>query len=308
MNATHDAPNLQTRARVIHWAFWYDMMLKVRTLGRERRVRERFLDIAGVAPGQTVLDAGCGTGTMAIAARRRVGDAGAAHAIDASPEMVARARQKAARVQADVSFQPALLEALPFPDASFDVVITSLVLHHFPADLLGRCLSEIRRVLKPDGRLVAFDFAASGHHHGLFGRHDHPHSSFNLYAITPELNAVGLVVRKRGETGFAQIMFIKATPGASEEQRNFPEESGAKGARHGLPSLAMIVAIAAWTISLVAIALFFVGRKWMWFGAGTAATVLAFHIATYHIGLGFGGTSLLGYAVSWFHHDHAAGQ
>ena len=135
MNDVPKAPALETRSRVIHWAFWYDVMLKVRSLGRENRVRDKFLDLAKVGPGQSILDAGCGTGTMAIAARRRVGAAGNVCAVDASPEMIARARQKAARQGADIHFETALLEALPFPDAKFDVVPTSFVLHHFPADL-----------------------------------------------------------------------------------------------------------------------------------------------------------------------------
>ncbi len=228
MSTAQEPSALQTRSRVIHWAFWYDMMIKARSFGRERRFREKFLDIAAVAPGETVLDAGCGTGTMAIAARRRVGDGGAVYGVDAAPEMIARAGQKAARAGAAVTFQPALLEALPFPDAKFDVVITSFVLHHFPDDLLARCLAEIRRVLKPGGWLVAFDFAAGhGPHHGLFRRHSHPHATFNLYAITPMLNAAGLVVRERGDAGFAHTVFIKATPGSAVEQREFPDGKSA---------------------------------------------------------------------------------
>jgi ubiquinone/menaquinone biosynthesis C-methylase UbiE len=222
MSTAHDASALETRARVIHWAFWYDMMIKARSFGREARFRNSFLDIAAVAPGETVLDAGCGTGTMAIAASKRVGSNGAVYGVDAAAEMIARAKSKAARAGADVSFQHALLESLPLPDAKFDVVITSFVLHHFPEDLLARSLGEIRRVLKPSGRLVAFDFAA-GHgpnRHILFRlHHSHPHDTFDLYAITPMLNAAGLVVRERGDAGFAHAVYIKATPGAASDQR-----------------------------------------------------------------------------------------
>ncbi len=224
MSTAQEPSVLQTRSHVIHWAFWYDLMIKARSFGRERRFRERFLDIAGIAPGETVLDAGCGTGTMAIAARKRVGDGGAVYGVDAAPEMIARAEQKAARAGAAVTFQAALLESLPLPDAKFDVVITSFVLHHFPDDLLKRCLAEIRRVLKPGGRLVAFDFAAGhGPHRGLFRRHAHPHAAFDLNAITPMLNAAGLVVRERGDAGFAHAVYIKATPGAAAEQRESPD-------------------------------------------------------------------------------------
>ena len=206
-----DMTALQTESRVIHWAFWYDQMLKVFSLGREHRWREKWLDIAGVAPGETILDAGCGTGTMAIAARKRVGASGAVYGIDASPEMIARAHVKAAKAHAEISFQQALLEAIPFPDAKFDVVITSLVLHHFPAEVLPRCLAEICRVLKPEGRFVAFDFAPQGRRHAWF-RARHPHSTFNLNAMTPQLEAAGLAVRERGEAGFARVRYLKATP------------------------------------------------------------------------------------------------
>jgi ubiquinone/menaquinone biosynthesis C-methylase UbiE len=222
VNESQQPIDLQTTSRVVHWAFRYDMMLKLLTLGREHRLRSKFLDIAKLAPGEVVLDAGCGPGTTAIAARQRVGDAGAVYGIDAAPEMIERARAKAARAGLQVAFQPALLESLPFPDAKFDLVITSFVLHHFPPDLLPRCLSEMRRVLKPGGRLVAFDFAGSGRRHGLFRRHDHPHDTFNLNAITPALNAAGLVVRERGTTGFHSAVFIIATPGTPEEQRELP--------------------------------------------------------------------------------------
>jgi ubiquinone/menaquinone biosynthesis C-methylase UbiE len=218
MNDTPQAGDLQTRSRVIHWAFRYDMMLKLLTLGREHRLRSRFLDLAKVAPGEVVLDAGCGPGTMAIAARGRVGESGTVYGIDAAPEMIQRAEKKAAGAGAVVVFQPALLESLPFPDATFDLVMTSFVLHHFPSDLLPRCLTEIRRVLKPAGRLVAFDFAGSGHRHGFFRRQEHPHDSFNLYAIAPALNAAGLIVRERGETGFSRSVFITATAGSLSEQ------------------------------------------------------------------------------------------
>ena len=302
MNDASENPNLETRSRVIHWAFWYDLMLKVRALGREQQVREQFLDLAGVAAGETVLDAGCGPGTMAIVARRRVGNSGAVYGIDAAPEMIELARAKAASAGLEVSFQPALLEAIPFPDATFDVVITSFVLHHFPADMLDKVLAEIRRVLKPNGRLVAFDFASGGHH-GIFARRSHPHSTFDLNAATPLLNGAGLIVRERGAAGFARAVYLKATPGLSSEQRELPPATPADASR-GLAHLAFVGTLATLVISMGAIATFFLGQKWMWIGAGTAAGLLAFHVATFHAALVLGGTSALGYAARWFHRLH----
>jgi demethylmenaquinone methyltransferase/2-methoxy-6-polyprenyl-1,4-benzoquinol methylase/phosphoethanolamine N-methyltransferase len=106
-----------------------------------------------------VLDVGCGTGTLAIAIRPRVG-AGEVHGIDTSPEMIDTAQKKAAKTRSDIDFQVALIEAIPFPDGSFDVVTSSLMLHHLPDDLKRKGFAEIRRVLKPGGRFLAMDFAS----------------------------------------------------------------------------------------------------------------------------------------------------
>jgi ubiquinone/menaquinone biosynthesis C-methylase UbiE len=75
--------------------------------------------------GESVLDVGCGTGSLAIAARRRLGTDGKVFGIDASPEMIARATSKVARAGISVSFRVAVAEALPFPDAQFDVVLST---------------------------------------------------------------------------------------------------------------------------------------------------------------------------------------
>jgi len=88
---------------------------------------------------------------------------GEVHGIDASPEMIEVARKKSARAGPDVDFQVALIEAIPFPDQSFDLVTSSLMLHHLPDDLKRKGLAEIRRVLKSGGRFVAMDLATESH-------------------------------------------------------------------------------------------------------------------------------------------------
>src|SRR5262245_23494264 len=123
-DTTHTAPG--TKGRVLHSPKAYDLMAWLYLLGRERPFRERLLQLARLAPGQSVLDIGCGTGTLAIAAKRRVGPTGSVYGIDASPEMIARAKQKPAKAGADVQFRAAPVEALPFPDASFDTVMSTL--------------------------------------------------------------------------------------------------------------------------------------------------------------------------------------
>src|SRR5215813_14098526 len=97
---------LATTGLVMHrTARFYDLMAWVVMLGRERVFREKVLDLARVKPGESVLDVGCGTGTLAIAAKRRVGPTGMVYGLDASPEMIARAGRKAKKDRVEVVFK-----------------------------------------------------------------------------------------------------------------------------------------------------------------------------------------------------------
>lgn len=107
---------------VIRWARFYDVLVTVLSFGREARLRAAALDVAGVSGGERVLDVGCGTGTLALAARARVGPEGTVCGVDASAPMVARARAKAKRRGLDVAFELATAQALPFADGRFDLV------------------------------------------------------------------------------------------------------------------------------------------------------------------------------------------
>lgn len=150
----------RTAGRVLHRARWYDLMDRLVPFGRA--IRETLAEIAALAPGERVLDVGCGTGALAVRLAAGVGG-GEVHGIDASPEMVEVAKGKAARAGARVELQVAVVEALPFPDASFDLVTSSLMLHHLPDDVKRQGLAQVRRVLKPGGRFVAVDFAGGSH-------------------------------------------------------------------------------------------------------------------------------------------------
>ena len=202
------APAPNATGLVVHWAARYDLLVTLLTLGRERRFREQLLQLAHLAPGESVLDIGCGTGTLAIAAKRRVGASGAVHGIDASPEMIARARHKSKRAGLDVAFEIALAQSLPFPDARFDVVLSTVMLHHLRRAAREEAVREARRVLKPGGRLLAVDFVKSSGK-GLLA-HFHRHGRVDPRDLIALVTGAGLNVIDSGPVGRWDLQFVLA--------------------------------------------------------------------------------------------------
>jgi ubiquinone/menaquinone biosynthesis C-methylase UbiE len=133
----------------------YDPVVRATT--RERAFKRRLLDQAAVQPGQRVLDLGCGTGTLAIAAKQREPNAEVA-GLDGDPEMLGLAREKAADARVDVELQQGLAHHLPYPDSSFDKVLSTLLFHHLTGEVKRAAAREIARVLRPGGELHLADW------------------------------------------------------------------------------------------------------------------------------------------------------
>jgi demethylmenaquinone methyltransferase/2-methoxy-6-polyprenyl-1,4-benzoquinol methylase/phosphoethanolamine N-methyltransferase len=148
----------QTAGKTLHWAASYDLMSNLFGLGVNRPNSRMVIELANVKPGDAVLDVGCGTGNLTLTAQTYAGPNGKVHGIDASAEMIELARKKASRLGSPVVFEIGLIEKLASPDASFDVVINRLVIHHLPNDLKRAGFTELLRVLKPGGRLLIVDF------------------------------------------------------------------------------------------------------------------------------------------------------
>ncbi|HEX7940131.1 MAG TPA: methyltransferase domain-containing protein, partial [Gemmatimonadaceae bacterium] len=122
------------------------------------------------------------------------------------PEMIARARKKAAKSRADVSFDVAYAQALPFPDATFDVVLSTVMLHHLPRASREEAAREVRRVLKPGGRFLAVDFARSSGR-GLLA-HLHPHGRVDPRDLIALVTQAGLTVAESGAAGAWDLQFV----------------------------------------------------------------------------------------------------
>jgi ubiquinone/menaquinone biosynthesis C-methylase UbiE len=200
-----------TTGRVVHWAVRYDLMAWLFMLGREGAFREKLVAMARLRPGDVVLDVGCGTGTLAIAAARSVGPSGSVHGIDASPEMIVRARKKAGKAGVDVDFRNGVVEALPYGDGHFDVVMSTLMLHHLPRKARQECAREIHRVLKPGGRVLVVDFGTTPRGKKSLIGHFHRHGHVDLRDIVEVLNDAGLSVIESGAVGIRNLHFAVAT-------------------------------------------------------------------------------------------------
>lgn len=137
-------------------------------------------DVAtGAGPGARVLDVGCGPGHLA----ERLADRGLrVTAIDLDPAMVKRAR---VRLGPRAEVAVADVVALPFADGSFDLVVSTMSMHHWADHQAG--VAEIARVLAPDGRALIFDFAGTHiplHGHVLDPAHHVAGSALELVSET----------------------------------------------------------------------------------------------------------------------------
>lgn len=205
-------PAPETSGRAIRWARFYDAVYWLVSFGKGPAIRKTTVELAEAAPGEKVLDVGCGTGSLAIAVKAKAGAAGEVHGIDAAPEMIGVARRKAASKGADVSFHVGLIEDIPFPDDQFDLALNSFVLHHLPDDLKRTGFAQIRRVLKPGGRFLAVDLASTGdgivgHLFSLFG---HKTADDYVESLMAMMKDAGFSEVEALETMYKQLAFIRA--------------------------------------------------------------------------------------------------
>jgi ubiquinone/menaquinone biosynthesis C-methylase UbiE len=133
----------------------YDPVIRFTT--REGRFKELLVEQAAPAPGQRILDLGCGTGTLAIQVKQREPGAEVA-GLDADPEMLSQARSKADRAGVKLELTEGYSTALPYESQSFDRVLSTLFFHHLDPEPKRQSAREIARVLRKGGELHVADW------------------------------------------------------------------------------------------------------------------------------------------------------
>ena len=133
----------------------YDSLIRLTM--PERAFKRRLIEQARIGEGQRVLDLGCGTATLTLLAKE-MNPGASVTGLDGDPRILEIARKKAERARADISLDLGMSYELPYPDASFDRVLSSLFFHHLTREGKVRTLEEVRRVLRAGGELHVADF------------------------------------------------------------------------------------------------------------------------------------------------------
>ena len=147
MNAGNGGAGAREGA-LIHRARLYELTAWTGFLGRRRRVFDRLVAEAGVRPDDRVLDVGCGTGYFARRAATVIGPNGGLVGVDPSTAVIEYARRKLP----SAVFHVAGAQAIPEPERSFEVVVSSLAVHHIPSEDRPAAFGEMSRVLRPDSK------------------------------------------------------------------------------------------------------------------------------------------------------------
>ncbi|HXQ38890.1 MAG TPA: methyltransferase domain-containing protein [Anaerolineales bacterium] len=190
---------------------FYDFIQKY--IVRDIRYKSRLIEQSQIQAGQRVMDLGCGTGTLAILAKQTQPLAEVL-GLDADPEMLKVAQAKKDQKNLEIKFDVGFTNNLPYPDSSFDRVLSSIMIHHLKTPDKEKTAHEIYRVLKPGGQLHVIDF---GKPSTLYGKilgpflHKFEEANDNIDGKLPIMfEQAGLKVKEMGNfwTFFGDLTFL----------------------------------------------------------------------------------------------------
>ena len=188
-------------------------------LARERSFKRRLVEVARIAAGHDVLDIGCGTGTLALLVKQSCPGARVT-GLDVDPKILAMARRKVDRAGVAIDLEQGSATAPPFAPASFDRVLTTLMLHHLKTAQKVETFAAVRRLLRPGGELhvadwgkphnVLMQMASIGFRVFDGGESTGANLRGELPALITDAGFVGVAETERWMTAFGTLAFVRA--------------------------------------------------------------------------------------------------
>lgn len=205
----------------------YDPLM--RALLREATWKRQLMGAAALQPGEQVLDLGCGTGTLTLMLKQQYPQT-TISGLDADPETLSIAQKKRASSRLDVTLDQGVATALPYADASFDCVLSSLLFHHLSREQTIQTAREVLRVLKPAGRFLVADWGKA-------------ETLWMRLAFLPVQLLDGFATTQKNVEGNLPSLFVDAGLVQVEQVQSFPTlfgalalyRAGKKGARPNIP-------------------------------------------------------------------------
>lgn len=198
----------------------YNLFTTVYFRGGQGRLLQEIVDRSGLRPGEDALDVGCGPGKLVRALGHRTGPGGSATGVDPSPEAIAYSRHRDPHHRYLCS--PA--QELALPDAAFDVVTCTFVMHHIPEEHRVAALAQMWRVLRPSGRLVLADAHPSALVRAVFRASDRVRRTrpVDRFAAVDIRNYMAALE----EVGFAEPEFAELGSGTGAIVSRKPDRAG----------------------------------------------------------------------------------
>ena len=176
----------------------YDPLVSLMGFGR---AVQGLISQANLERSQSVLDVGCGTGTLIIMLKRQYSAVNVT-GLDPDSKALRRARKKASRAGVSVQLDHGFADELPYDERSFDCVFSSFMFHHLDEDERERTSREVLRVLKPGGSFHLLDFVSDEAKDGFFNRLIGGHA---LMETNTNERILGLISR----AGFTNVTKVK---------------------------------------------------------------------------------------------------